>query len=220
MLLSCSAWFLRRRTSSGQLYTHNLRRLGARASSCSCSYPTSWATNWHHWPQQSCRQVTHIWFKAVGDIPNFGAVRLKAFTATSWVEVRQHWGNGLLSCWNILMRFPRNKPMHNRHATARPFQWPQFEAMMVHESPLKIFSLSEKIRDSLRLFLQALVNHCAKQNQPEIVEAAVMHMDLASLDLNQVGISRRETLLRNSVSWNKISSLLLHNDHVALYPVQ
>ena len=34
--------------------------------------------------------------------------------------------------------------------------------------------------------LQDFVNFCAQQNQPEVIEAAVMHMDLASLDLNQV----------------------------------
>lgn len=34
--------------------------------------------------------------------------------------------------------------------------------------------------------LQDFVNYCAQQSQPEIIEAAVMHMDLASLDLNQV----------------------------------
>lgn len=37
--------------------------------------------------------------------------------------------------------------------------------------------------------MQELVDHCAMQNQPEIVEAAVMHMDLTSLDLNQVSQS-------------------------------
>lgn len=34
--------------------------------------------------------------------------------------------------------------------------------------------------------MQELVDHCARQNHPEIVEAAVMHLDIASLDLNQV----------------------------------
>ena len=35
---------------------------------------------------------------------------------------------------------------------------------------------------------QALVEHCAREDRPEAVEAAVMHMDIASLDLNQVGL--------------------------------
>lgn len=37
--------------------------------------------------------------------------------------------------------------------------------------------------------LQELVDHCAKQGKPEVVEAAVTHMDVSSLDLNQVGPS-------------------------------
>ena len=34
--------------------------------------------------------------------------------------------------------------------------------------------------------VQELVDHCARQGKPKVVEAAVMHMDIVSLDLNQV----------------------------------
>ena len=36
------------------------------------------------------------------------------------------------------------------------------------------------------MLAQALVKYCAGEGKPEAVEAAVMHMDIASLDLNQV----------------------------------
>ena len=41
---------------------------------------------------------------------------------------------------------------------------------------------------------QALVEHCAREDRPEAVEAAVMHMDIASLDLNQVGLPSPSSL--------------------------
>ena len=34
--------------------------------------------------------------------------------------------------------------------------------------------------------MQALVEHFSQKGQPEAVEKAVLHMDIASLDLNQV----------------------------------
>ena len=48
---------------------------------------------------------------------------------------------------------------------------------------------------------QALVEHCAREDRPEAVEAAVMHMDIASLDLNQVGLPSH--------------SLLCHKDYMS-----
>ena len=45
---------------------------------------------------------------------------------------------------------------------------------------------------------QELVDHCARQGKPEMVEAAVMHMDIASLDLNQV-ISKVQNLNLKSI---------------------
>lgn len=35
-------------------------------------------------------------------------------------------------------------------------------------------------------WFQALVEHYSGAGQPEVVERAVLHMDVASLDLNQV----------------------------------
>lgn len=45
--------------------------------------------------------------------------------------------------------------------------------------------------DNSELVLQALVEHFSANGQPEAVERAVLHMDIASLDLNQV--SDRDT---------------------------
>lgn len=45
--------------------------------------------------------------------------------------------------------------------------------------------------DKTELVLQALVEHFSANGQPEAVERAVLHMDIASLDLNQV--SHRDT---------------------------
>ena len=36
------------------------------------------------------------------------------------------------------------------------------------------------------MVLQALVEHFSQKGQPDTVEKAVLHMDIASLDLNQV----------------------------------
>ena len=40
--------------------------------------------------------------------------------------------------------------------------------------------------DSRAHALQALVEHFSQKGQPDAVERAVLHMDIASLDLNQV----------------------------------
>ena len=61
----------------------------------------------------------------------------------------------------------------------------------------------------VRTSLQDLVSFCAQQNQPEVIEAAVMHMDLASLDLNQVkSVAVAATLtfkcLQMSCYWHRV----------------
>ena len=46
-----------------------------------------------------------------------------------------------------------------------------------------LFGLSPECRSVL---VQALVEHFSQKGQPDAVEKAVLHMDIASLDLNQV----------------------------------
>ena len=64
--------------------------------------------------------------------------------------------------------------------------------------------------------LQALVEHYSGAGQPEVVERAVLHMDVASLDLNQV--QHTSCLLvgcmPHDASVKPTSCLLVATDHI------
>lgn len=62
----------------------------------------------------------------------------------------------------------------------------QFGCAWINHKQARVPKANHLLYESESVLLQALVEHYSGAGQPDVVERAVLHMDVASLDLNQV----------------------------------